>query len=412
MGQFGQAKRAFYDLYRRNYARSQRLVTRLTHKLPWFIHKRRRLALIRLLGEKYDYIPPLDPKKLLVAIVARDAVVSPRSSLFIRLISPLTQPLLRDKVSFLLYPENTTQFPESDGVDICIVQRTAFDDEKRAKLLVKNLRERGIRLVVDTDDAFHLIEQSHPEYRTQLHRATALERLIDVADQVWLSVPSLAENYLDTRDTIKVVPNGLDKRIWYPKHATAQKETQHDTPIQILYMGTVSHDEDFEMILPALEETARAYPDSFELTIIGVVQELPSKPWLRRLEQPKTIYPLFVEWFLGQGPFDIGLSPLVDSAFNGAKSDIKCLDYLAAGIVPVVSNVLPYQSRELDGCIIRVDNTTDDWVKAMAAIVADPKKFHRTKSKIIPKAQKYLWSKRSSNQTAEQLDKLLSLLNS
>lgn len=407
-GRFDRIHEAFRDLYRRRYAHTRRLIHGVVHRLPLYTERSRRASLMRLLVEWYGYDPQVRSKKVHIAIIARDAIASPRSSLFIRLIGPLTQSSIRNVVFFKLYPENTTHFP--DDIDICIVQRTAFDDEKLARLLAENLRNANVRLIVDSDDAFNFIQQHHPEYQAQLQRVAALNYLTAEADQIWLSVPALAAGCHPHQGSIEIIPNSLDERIWRSTSNNKPKGSLANKPIQLLYMGTVSHDEDFEMILSALDKVAAAQPGSFELTVIGAVKELPERSWIKRLEQAKTIYPLFVKWFVKQGPFDVGLSPLIESSFNQAKSDIKCLDYLAAGILPLVSDLLPYQSPELDGYITRVKNDPSAWEKKLLEIVSDPRCFRRQKRDIIPKAQTYIWQSRSSAASAEQIGALLNKL--
>ena len=177
----------------------------------------------------------------------------------------------------------------------------------------------------------------------------------------------------------------------------------------MLYMGTVSHSADFEMIFPVLDKLAKKYMDSFRLTIMGVSNNTPERTWIKRVYQKRngSIYPSFVRWFLKQGPFDIGLSPLVDTAFNESKSDIKCLDYLAAGIVPVVSDLEPYKSAELDDYIIRVKNTSQAWEKTLDYLVSNTESFRADYDKKIQEAQLYISSKRSSRNTSQQILKLV-----
>jgi glycosyltransferase involved in cell wall biosynthesis len=177
-------------------------------------------------------------------------------------------------------------------------------------------------------------------------------------------------------------------------------------------MGTATHNDDLEMIMPALEEVAETHPGSFELTLIGVTDGMADKPWLKRIRQPKfgAMYPNFVQWFLKQGPFDAGLSPLKDIEFNRSKSDIKCLDYLAAGLIPLVSDVTPYQSEDLDHYITKVPNEHDAWAQQLTEWVTDPREFRRQKKETARRAQRYIWRNRSSQQTAEKLRENISSL--
>jgi O-antigen biosynthesis protein len=400
-GDFGQLRQAISDQFWLRTARPRRYA-RDHHLFGW----RQKALLRRLLEQYYDMKPQANGKGLNVALVVRDGATIPRSSAFIRLISPLTHPSLKNQLSLRIYDENTTEFRR--GTEVVIVQRTAFDHEATARQLVSKLRAAGVSLVVDNDDAFHAIDSSHPEYQAQVERVAALDYLITEADQVWLSVPKLAEDAGAANDKTVVVANCLDARLWRPEQA--RPATAKDAPISLVYMGTGTHGADLEMLLPALDKVANERPGSFTLTIIGVAEDTPSRPWIRRLEAPHTIQPLFVKWFIQQGPFDIGLAPLVDSEFNRAKSDIKCLDYLANGTVPVVSDVLPYQAPELQDFIVKVNNTPEAWAAKLIELVKDPEAFRAGSAKLMPRAQDYLWSKRSVAVASGQVFGLLQQL--
>ncbi len=339
-----------------------------------------------------------------VALIVRDGLWWPKSSAFVRLLSPLTSPGLQGEIGLRILGEDTVDIGDAN---ICLVQRNAYDDIQSAKELVSYLRERKIPLIVDTDDAFHDIDKSHPEYNLQRQRLDAFEFLIASAQQIWVSTPRLAKYFKkETKAEVRVILNSLDKRLWYSNKESAMTKK----PLRIIYMGTGSHDADFEMLRPSLRELAVAYPKSFELTLIGAVSKPVDEPWLKRLVQPPfmgSLYLKFVPWFLEQGPFDIGLAPLVNSEFNRSKSDIKCLDYLAAGILPVVSDVEPYKSVELSSFIIRVENSQDGWLNTLTELVKNKKGSSQKNTKIVKAGQNYLWSERNSTETGQQLYRLL-----
>lgn len=336
-----------------------------------------------------------------IALVLRGGSIMPQSSAFIRLIAPLTHPSIRDKISIKLYPENSTSIDTE--TDVCIVQRTAFDGLQAAKRLAKKLYQNDIPLILDTDDAFSRLESTHSQYREQSRRVKGVKHILEQSEQVWVSTDVLANLY-GNQDNHYVVPNSLDARVWQTDGAKRRTPTNSKKPLQLVCMGTATHDDDLEMIMPALEEIAHRYPGSFELTLIGVTDSVTEKPWLKRIRQPKfgAMYPNFVQWFLKQGPFDIGLSPLRDTEFNRSKSDIKCLDYLAAGIVPMASDITPYQG-DISTYIFKVPNTHEEWVSHIERQITNPQEFRRQRNEITHRAQRYIWRCRSSEQTAHVL---------
>lgn len=336
-------------------------------------------------------------------ICSRTAIDRPQSSGYIRLISPLTSDILTGKIHLDLRFEDTTEL--NPRTDICIVQRTAFWNESHLNAFLENIRKNGTKLIIDNDDTFKLMDQSHPEYAIYAERNGFLERLKTQADQIWVSTPALAESYTHINAPMEVVANTLDPRIW--------RDFKHPVPpvgqnkrVQMVYMGTATHDGDFGLILPALDELAERYPHKFELTLIGAVKDPPKRSWLRVQPVPGNakVYPRFARWLKEQGPFDVGLAPLVASPFNSCKSDIKFLDYCALGILPVLSDVPAYQgdAKEKELALF-ADNTTQGWLETLEDACLNIRQ-HREK---IARAQDYLWQTRNCEQAALQQYALL-----
>ena len=355
---------------------------------------------------KESFQPSQD--KLHVGLVITDGLFKPRSSAFIRLISPLTDPLIAKKVYLTILSEDEIRL---SNVDICIVQRTAFSDIEKARDFIEKAKSTNVKIVIDSDDGFHAIDPSHPEHQELQSRVNAFDYIIKNADQIWFSTQALAESYPSVKNKVKVVPNSLDSRIWSKKNA--QSSQPKSKKLQLLYMGTATHDADFAMILPALDRLHDLEPNSFELSMIGVSESAPDRPWLHSLIQTsESIYPRFVEWFSTCGSFDFGLSPLVKSEFNRHKSDIKCLDYIAAGTVPLVSAIEPYNSIELNDFIVRSQNTTEEWFSILSNAVKDLPKTRTQNKERVRLGQKYLWQNRDSKKTGELLYKYMAGINS
>jgi hypothetical protein len=412
------------DFFRDNYRRTRKIVLHIKSSrfYPAFIvgdhynplyrlgrgkyhhYRRQRNNLAKVLASfyRYDLTHPKS-SQYNVGLVFRDGCTFPKSSAFIRLISPLTAKSVNKQIGMRIIPAEKPKTKSEIG--FYVVQRTAFDNLKQAKRFVGKVKKNRAKLIVDNDDAFNLIPSSHPEYHMHLGRINAMNYLMDQADQIWVSTSILIHPRY--RDKSVVVRNSLDKKLWQSRGKIAFGNL--NPTLEMVYMGTATHNDDFKMILPALDKVYENFPGTFRLTVIGVSSSMAEREWIRRVRPPRygSLYPTFVGWFLQQEPFDIGLSPLVDSEFNRAKSDIKCLDYLAAGILPVVSNIRPYQAEEIENFIIKIDNNLDSWVAQLSKIASDSGQFREKKKNIIAKAQVYLWEKRNSQQTGKILLGLL-----
>lgn len=369
------------------------------------VQKRRHHKQLKHLLARYYSFDEYSEGKLKVALIAEGATTYPFSSFFIRLVSPLTDPKLKKKISLSLLPENSIAVPE--GTKVCIVQRTAFDDIELAKQLVLNLKTSKCALVIDSDDAFHIIDKNHPEHSIHSNRLAAFDFLLSKASQVWLSTPRMVESLKPySRRKPKLVENTLDPRLW---SNLLKAPAANKGKLRFVYMGTVSHEADLALIMPALKNLATKYPNSFSLDVMGVTPDSIEYPWAKRIFQKHngSIYPRFVRWFQDQGPYDVGLAPLVDTEFNRNKSDIKALDYLAAGIVPMVSDVEAYKTPDLASMIIKVGNSKEAWERSLESIIQNHDEFRIDAQKKLKLAQKYILTKRSSSVTALKLYDLL-----
>ena len=288
----------------------------------------------------------------------------PQSSAYIRLLSPLTDESIVGRVA-------VTMGAASDPIppcDVCIVQRAALPSIEAVDRLVGTLGAMGAALVVDVDDAFVAMDD-HPEAAVYRPLNAVIERAIAAAAETWFSTPELARLYAHVAHRHAIMPNMLDPRIWRDWR-NARPAPFGRSAVRMLYMGTNTHGADFALLRPALERLAEERPGCFELTLVGVGHDIDGAPWLYRQSPPGDMiaYPRFVRWLRSQGPYDVGLAPLVETPFNRAKSDIKLLDYLALGMLPVVQDCPAYR---LDPDADRVARHASDWFETLRGVIDD-----------------------------------------
>lgn len=305
-----------------------------------------------------------------LVIVAHNAY-HPTSSMFIRLISPIS--IIAKKNNFSVALVDGSNPRVSEKTKVVIIQRTAIKNINLAKEFINDIKQNNIKLIVDTDDSFSDIDKSHPQYQLQSERIKSLNYILKYADMVWFSTDMLAAKY--QVDNYKIIKNTLDKRVW-----SCLGDIRRDSKekiLNILYMGTRTHDNDFKIIKPVFENLNMKYSGMFKVSVIGVTENEEKKPWLIYKNPENGLYPLFVGWFQRHIEFHIGVAPLEDSEFNECKSDIKCLDYMAIGAKPIVSNVSAYKNTELNLYIERVNNNQDEWYNAIEKEIIS---FNKNKS--------------------------------
>ena len=342
--------------------------------------------------------------RLAVHIIAPHSAVGPQSSAYIRLIAPLTDETVAGRIRLTLGAPG-------DAVpvcDVCIVQRTAMPTVAAVDALVRRLGEIGAALVVDVDDAFTLIGSDHVEYDRYRPLNAALDRAIAASAETWFSTAELADAYATLGPRSVIMPNAIDPRLW--------RDWRHDRAapfsserVRMVYMGTHTHGTDFALIRPALDRLHAERGDAFDLTVIGIAPDLVPARWLHRLAPPAEAvsYPRFARWLRGQGPFDLGLAPLADTAFNRCKSDIKALDYAALGILPLLGDGPAYRADALLGRYALFADA-DGWLDMLHAVLDDREDAARRAAA----AQDHVWNNRTVSAIAPMLADRLEALRS
>jgi len=252
--------------------------------------------------------------------------------------------------------------------DIVATQRYAIPDLAAADALAARCRETGARLLYDLDDDLLHIPPDHPEARMLRPRARTVARMLHHADAVWVSTPSLAETLRQARPAarpmLRVVPNGLDERLWgtplgvtppggLPLGGTLQADGRKPPfPVRLLCMGSATHGGDWAVVAQAMARVDAAFGASVAFDMIGVVGPVTLPNWVNRVSPSKSgmaSYPGFVNWITQHPAWDIGIAPLADTAFNRGKSAIKTMDYAALGLAVLASDVPAYRGSLADG---------------------------------------------------------------
>lgn len=316
---------------------------------------------------------------------------------YIRLLLPLGHPANAGAW------ELSTVEDYAGGADVVIVERTWRPGPSTlpaARALVSRVRAEGARLIYSLDD--NLLDWS-PRSLAQVgpsaEQLSLMRLLAREADGIITSTPALGERLQRLNPCVCVVRNALDERLLGAGPAGAALPAA--APVVIGFMGTHSHDADLGLILEPLRAVLRDHSGRVELHFVGGVADarlrhafdgLP----VRVLDEGRPVdYPDFMRWFTdpaGSRPrWDIGLAPLEDTAFTRGKSDIKFLDYAAAGAAGVYSRVPAYSATVRDGETgLLVDNSVEAWQAALERLIEDSDLRRR----LARGAHEYLWSQR------------------
>ena len=222
---------------------------------------------------------------------------------------------------------------------------------------MKWLKERrpDIGIVLELDDDLLNLPAGHEAFgsldpRTNPTENTAwLRQAIPLADAITVSTDELAKRYGAGKPTF-ICRNGVPAEMLeqYPSRAlsTGNKERQR----VIGWAGyTGTHPGDLEVTGGALTDVMERRPGGRTIHFhnvgpydglvraLGVPEELASQVYATGWMEPKF-------YRLSLSSLDIGIVPLQDTAFNRSKSALKALEFAAAG-VPVVASDLPEFQR-------------------------------------------------------------------
>lgn len=198
-----------------------------------------------------------------------------------------------------------------------------------------------------------------------------------------VATPQLAREYFMLNKTIFIIPNYLDEDTW-----SVNKEKQNDGIIRIGWSGGNAHIDDLRMVSPVITRIVKEYdgkvkfetmgPEKSELLdtfpLIGYVDKCPRCEFSGEVRSlggvPIEQYPAT----LGSFGWDLTIAPVVDTAFNNAKSDLKLKESSAIGYPTVASDVTPYREAQRLGWTGLLARTHDEWYTSIKDLIDHPEK--------------------------------------
>lgn len=252
--------------------------------------------------------------------------------------------------------------------NVVIWHRASVASEAAVSELAAIARQGGARTIYDLDDNLLDLE-THSEADAYAAAVAAVRRSLRVADRIWVSTARLAERSRQAGALqTKVLPNALDPHLWGAGPSPRRKARG---ALRVLYMGTRTHDADFQLLKDAMDCSRAAKDGNVRVSLVGVRASAAAIPsWAHEIAVPSHVgasYPAFVHWLTGQAGFSLGVAPLVSGAFNECKSPIKVLDYAALGLPTMASKVPTYVDNLSPGDCMFIDNDPEAWGAAFDA---------------------------------------------
>ncbi|WP_386083027.1 glycosyltransferase [Vreelandella sp. F11] len=248
-----------------------------------------------------------------------------------------------------------------------IIQRNALTPAG-VDALINSSKNGNVKYLLDLDDDLLNVPESIDSKSIYKNYRPYLEKLIVNANAVTVSTNELKDSLSKYSDKIYTLENKISERLWRGGEIVYTKNNV------VVYVGTRTHKEDYNFILPYIEEVAKSIPD-FTFRVIGVLDSKDTVPsWVQKVDVPvdKVDYPDFVDWIKTQVPDAVaGIAPLIENEFNNHKSYLKVLEYASLGLPVVASDTIPYRKLKahMKGLVYANNAVKSDWVNALVSYI-------------------------------------------
>lgn len=236
------------------------------------------------------------------------------------------------------------------------------------EIIIETCRELDVPLIVHVDDDLLNIPRELGEKKYAFHnspkRLATVRTLLDSADLIYCSTEKLER---------RLRGQGFRRPIRHGAICCASRVRRRpgSGPVRRLgYMG-FDHAHDFEIARPAIEAALDRHP-GMEFELFGPIPMPDSFARFgerTRVVPPVRDYQAFLQ-ALADRAWDIGICPLARTPFNAAKSDIKWVEYTAAGMAVIASGGMVYDHCMRDGRGLLVDD--DEWEEALELLISRP----------------------------------------
>ncbi len=249
-------------------------------------------------------------------------------------------------------------------------------------------KQLGQRTYCDIDDFYQGLTPANRAYTetdassSKVQNRDNYERVIDAVDVLTVSTPFLLDYYSQRRDNVVMVRNGVNVNQFTPV-------TQNQRPT-LGWTGHIGYrNNDLEQLREWLPDFLEEYDLRFHHA--GHTDDSPSFADVTGINpQRLSTSPMVTIDRYPEGlQFDIGIVPLSDIPFNHAKSNIKGLEYAAAGIPFIASDLPEYRLLHEDGVGL-LATTPDEWRAQVESL------FHVNHRKRVAQQQRRIVQQRWS----------------
>ena len=228
-------------------------------------------------------------------------------------------------------------------------------------------------LVIDqkyTDTIKYLKTMSKEELDLYNDGVNRMRETLEMCDYAITTTERLATELKNYVKEVYINRNvASEKMVKFSLKATKQVKKDKDKVIMSYLSGSITHNDDFKMILPVVQRLMKEH-DNLYLKVVGLLdipeelQEFKSRiittPFVGWSELPSII-----------ASIDINLAPLEKTIFNEAKSENKWTEASLCKTVTVASDFGAFKTCVRDGIDGILCDSIDDWYNKLNKVIGD-----------------------------------------
>lgn len=227
-------------------------------------------------------------------------------------------------------------------------------------------------VIYETDELLNALPDSHPLAAESKRWKGGIEYVIERAQAVVVPNAFLAGRYRHLNAHVCVLPNDVDYGHFYravpePLPAVAKKT------VSIGLSGAALLAPHFALVEPALRSLCATYAGAIKIFFVGASvprgwKDHPAVEFVPFIPEYQTYAKRLLEM-----AWDIALIPLAGDGVNYGKSPAKWLEYAAAGIVTVCSDIALYRDCVSDGVTgLLASDAPNAWLDAVVTLIEQP----------------------------------------
>jgi hypothetical protein len=207
--------------------------------------------------------------------------------------------------------------------------------------LIERRRKKGKKTLAEYNDNFYAPPAASPvaEPWSSPLIWQSYERIMNESDGLIVTGPGLNELFSSkTSNSIHILENHLPKA---PPNFDELWAEPQDT-INLGWAGSLGHIADVIAVVPVLKELLELEP-RLRIHIMGN-DSLPDILGFPENRLSYTSWGPMSQYYEFWRPIHLGIAPLLDTPYNRCRSDIKAVEMSGLGVLPLLSDSLPYQS--------------------------------------------------------------------